>query len=354
MSDEMREVILNQHEQITHSLEVNKDVKIDLPALPAGQAGGRQAADCDSIILAGMGGSGHPGDLLNALGITTKPLYVHRNYDLPLEYLANMGLTSPLFIASSFSGNTEESLTGYEQAKKENIPILASASGGKLEKLAGKNNTPFCHIDYADMQPRHALFAAFTGIYTALKNSGLAKDIDEELTRVAEVIKNVAPELEAPAKTLAAQIKDKIPVYYASDNLGFAAKNMKIQTNENAKYPGFWNVIPESNHNELIGFSKLKELNNPNKFFVLMLRDPDDHPRNAARIEATTNQYRDWGAEVEHFEVKGSSPLEKTFYAVTFGLWLAKSLAEVCGIDPIPVDGVEGFKAQLVEIAGEA
>ncbi len=335
----MRQVILSQHQQIPHSLEVNKNVTID--------------CDCDSIILAGMGGSGHPGDLLNALGVTTKPLFVHRNYDLPLDYLARMGLTRPLIVASSYSGNTEESLTAYHQAHAKGLPILASASGGQLEQLAIKDGHPFCRIDFTDMQPRHTLFAAFTGIYTALKNSGLAADIDDELLRATSVLKKVTPDLEAPGQILAAKIKGKVPVYYSSDNLGFATKNLKIQTNENAKYPGFWNTFPELNHNELVGFSKLKESDNPNQFFVLIMRDPDDHPRVQARIDVTTDLYREWGVEVEHFEVKGDTLLTKTFYAVTFGLWLTKSLAESMNIDPIPVDGVEGFKSQLIKIAGD-
>src|SRR5688572_5094565 len=160
----MKDIILGQAEQITHSLEVNKNIAV---------ASNKEAFD--SIILCGMGGSGHPGDLLNALGVTSLPLYVHRNYDLPISYLAGIGLTHPLVIASSFSGNTEETLTGYKVAQEQQLPLLASASGGALQEQATRDGVPFCHINYAGMQPRHTLFAAFTGIYTALKNSGLAK-----------------------------------------------------------------------------------------------------------------------------------------------------------------------------------
>ncbi|MEK7557492.1 MAG: SIS domain-containing protein [Patescibacteria group bacterium] len=339
MPQDMREVILASPQQIGHSLEVNKDVKVE--------------GKVDSIVLAGMGGSGHPGDLLNALGISNVPLYVHRNYDLPTTYLAHMGLVKPLVIASSYSGNTEEPLTGYALAQRESRPLLVSASGGKLQELAQRDGTPFIKIDYTDMQPRHTLFAAFAGIYAALRNSGLVENIDEDLRRVEKVLIEKAPLLEAPGKELAQKIKGKTAVYLSTDALGFATKNFKIQTNENAKYPAFWNTFPEMNHNEMLGFSKLKEMKNPNQFFVLTLRDKDDHPRNRARIEVTTGLYRDWGVTVEHVNVEGTTLLEKLMYTVTLGLWTTYFLALEYGIDPVPVEGVESLKAKLKEVAGD-
>ena len=339
----MREVILNQAEQITHSLEVNKDVKVDPPA------GG-----FDSMILAGMGGSGHPGDLLNALGITTRPLYVHRNYDLPLQYLGNMGFSKTLFIASSYSGNTEEPLTGYDVAQEKGIPILASAAGGQLRDWAARDGLPFCLIDFPGAQPRHTLFAAFTGIYAALRNSGLARNVDDELIRVAAVLEEKAPALETAAQELAQKLYGTTPVFLASDALGFAAKNCKIQANENSKYPAFWNVFPDLNHNELVGFSKVKEANNPNKFTAVFLHDPADHPRIKARMKVTADLYQQWGLAVEHFEAAGESPIERLFSTVTFGFWVTYFLALEQGVDPMPVDGVEDFKAKLKEVAGDA
>jgi glucose/mannose-6-phosphate isomerase len=336
---DMRDVILSAPEQIPHSLAVNKDVRVE--------------GTFDSIILAGMGGSGHPGDLINALGLSTVPLYVHRNYDLPLEYLAHIGLSKPLVIASSYSGNTEEALSAYEAAKGSGHPVLASASGGTLEELSQRDGTPLAKIDYPEMQPRHTLFAAFVGITTALKNSGLAEDISDELAQVTAVLKNITPTLEDPAKKLAQKIGGRVPVFCSSDNLGFATKNFKIQTNENAKYPAFWSMLPELNHNELVGFSKLAETNNPNRFFVLMIRDPADHPRNRARMDVTTDLYRQWGVPVEEFVAEGQSLLEKLFTTVTFGLWTTYFLALEHNIDPVPVEGVENFKAKLKEGGGK-
>lgn len=338
----MRDIIRTQHEQITRSLAVNKNVKAE--------------GDFDSIILSGLGGSGHPGDLINALGISRRPLYVHRNYDLPLDYLHQMGLTKPLVICSSYSGNTEESLTAYKRARANSLPLLASAAGGTLKEWTQRDGVPFITIDFHGLQPRHTLLAAFTGIYAALHRSGLTANIDEHLANAASLLQNKTAALEAPAQALANQIKGKIPIFTSTDNLGFAAKNFKIQTNENAKYPAFWSTFPELNHNEMVGFSRLRDIGSSGQrqfnFMAIILHDPADHPRNLARMQVTADLYREWGIEVADFTAPGATLVEKIFSTVTFGLWTTYHLALAYGIDPVPVAGVENFKVKLATIAG--
>ena len=267
MSQEMRDVILNQGEQIRHSLEVNKGVSV--------------SGDFDSIVLAGMGGSGHPGDLLNALHLTRVPLTVHRSYSLP-----HIFGKKPLTIISSYSGNTEEALSAYEDAKKAGTPMLANTSGGKLLEWAKNDNVPISLIDYPGMQPRHTLFASFTGLACALSNSNLAESISEELNKTADMIDAEVAGLETSAKELADALKGKTPVFYASDILGFAAKNMKIQTNENAKTPAFWNEVPEMNHNEMVGMT-----NPQGQFHTVFLRTATDHPQVKVRFDVTKQMY---------------------------------------------------------------
>lgn len=328
MSEEMRDIILKQAEQVHHSLEVNKDVSIQ--------------GDFDSIVLAGMGGSGHPGDLLNALHLTTVPLTVHRSYSLPVIFGKK-----PLTVISSYSGNTEEALSAYEDAKKNTQPILVNTAGGKLLEWAKRDSVPYSLIDYPGMQPRHTLFASFTGLALALANSNLAKNISTELMKTADMIDAEVVGIEASAKALADTLKGKTPVFYSSDSLGFAAKNMKIQTNENAKTAAFWNEFPELNHNEMVGMT------NPQAaFHGVFLRSETDHPQIAVRMDVTKEMYEQWGVGVTEVHVKGSSPLEQISYAVVFGLWATHHLAINYNTDPIPVKGVEDFKNKLKEIAG--
>lgn len=327
MHEEMREIILKQGDQIRHSLEVNKDVTVQ--------------GDFDSIVLAGMGGSGHPGDLLNALHLTTVPLTVHRSYSLP-----HIFGKKPLTVISSYSGNTEEALSAYQDAKKGGTPMLANTSGGKLLDWAKSDTVPISLIDYPGMQPRHTLFASFTGLATVLAHSNLAQDISAELTKTADFINAEVVALEAPAKALADTLKGKTPVFYASDVMAFAAKNMKIQTNENAKTTAFWNEIPEMNHNEMVGMT-----NPQGAFHAVFLRTATDHPQVQVRMDVTKHMYESWSVGVTAVTIKGETLLEQIAYAVTFGLWLTYHLSLNYNTDPIPVKGVEDFKAKLKEIA---
>ncbi|HSX24498.1 MAG TPA: SIS domain-containing protein [Candidatus Andersenbacteria bacterium] len=323
----MREIILHQGDQIRHSIDTNKDVRVD--------------NSFDSILLAGMGGSGHPGDLLNALNLTTVPLTVHRSYDLP-----HIFGKSPLTIVSSYSGNTEEALSAYEEAKKKNNPMLVNTSGGKLLDWAKQDNIPITFIDYAGMQPRHTLFASFTGLACALANSGLARDISSDLLKTAGLIDGIVTETEAPAKELADKLATKTPIFYASDKLAFGAKNTKIQTNENSKTAAFWNEFPEMNHNEMVGMT------NPQAdFHAVFFASNTDHKQVKLRMQVTKDMYEAWGVPVTKVPVLGANQLEQLSYIVVFGLWLTYHLAINYNVDPIPVQGVEDFKKTLAELS---
>jgi glucose/mannose-6-phosphate isomerase len=328
----LREVILGQAEQITHSATVNQGVTVDNTV--------------DGLVLAGLGGSGHPGDLLQALGLTTVPLTIHRNYGLP-----ELRFDNPLIIASSYSGNTEETLSAYEAARAAGYHLLINTAGGQLLKLSQDQSLPLSKIDYPGLQPRHTLLASFTSLYTVLKNSGLAHDIDNELVTLSYNLTALIPTLEDPARRLAQELADKVPLFYSSDALSFAAKNFKIQTNENAKYPAFWNTFPELNHNEMVGFSKLKDLNHPNRYHVVFLRSASDHPQVRLRMNITAELYTDWGVGVSFFDVPDTGQLSQIIHTVLFGLWTTMFLAEHYGLDPIPVAGVEDFKQKLAKLS---
>ncbi len=328
-SKHMRDIIVNQPQQIIRSLEVNKDA-----CLPAGRS-----KSIDGIILAGLGGSAQPGDLLTALNLTTVPVMVHRSYDLP-----QTPFKKPLVILSSHSGNTEETLSAYQAAKAKGYAMLINTSGGKLAELAVANNVPISKIDFPALQPRHTLLASFTSLITTLANSGLATDIQAELQSLASYLKTVIPTQEAAGQALAKKLTNKTPVYYASQKLAFTAFNFKIQTNENVKTTAFWNYFPELNHNEMLGYTQPK-----GNYHVVLLQDADDHPRIKARMAVTADLLQQWGTKVSTVEIKGNSLLEKIFTTVCFGLWTTYFLAKAYGIDPVPVAQVEDFKKRLAD-----
>lgn len=319
----MRDIILSQPSQITRSLEINKDVKVP--------------GTFDGLILAGLGGSAQPGDLLQTLGITKVPVIVHRSYDLPPT-----PFQKPLVILSSHSGNTEETISAFRAAQTNGYTTLINTAGGQLAAFAQQQNLPWSKIDFPALQPRHTLLASFTSLVSALTNSGLAKNIRPELTNLAQHLSSLIPTQEEAGKALAKKLASKTPVYYASQALAFAAFNFKIQTNENVKTTAFWNYFPELNHNEMLGYTQPK-----GAYHVVILQDSDDHPRIKARMAVTTELLQQWGTEVSTVEVKGASLFEKIFTTVCFGLWTTYFLAEAYGVDPVPVVQVEDFKKRL-------
>ena len=331
----MRDIILNQHQQILHSLEVNKNVRVE--------------GSFDEIIVSGMGGSALPGELLSALELATIPLRVHRDYGLP-----HITGKKPLIIVSTYSGNTEESLSAYQAARQAGYALLANTAGGKIEEWSTRDGVPVAKIDFPGMQPRHTLLASFTGLAMALSNSGLTRALNDELTTATETLKSAIASIEAPAKQLAKKLAGAIPVYIAAHPLSFAARNLKIQTNENAKAPAFWNELPEMNHNEMVGFTELAAhfKQSPPPFHAVFLRSSDDHPRTSARMDITADLYAEWGVPVSTFEIKGATVMDKLFYAAVAGLWTTYFLAEAAHIDPVPVAGVENFKKKLEQTAG--
>lgn len=323
-SQEMRAVIHAQPEQILTSLEVNKHIQLE-------------AEKIDSMFLVGMGGSALPGDLLNALSVTKVPLNVRRSYGLP-QFTSK----SSMLIASSYSGTTEETLSAYEEARIKGIPIFGSASGNTLEEWCLRDNVPFSKIDFPGMQPRHTFLAAFSGIARVLESSNLISGVVNDLRRIAQVIKDRLGEYEKIGQEVAKRITQKTPVFYASQKLAFAALNMKIQTNENAKTPAFWNFFPELNHNEMIGFTKPQA-----KFHIVILKDKGDDPRIQMRMDITKEIYAKQGIETSVINVEGETLLEKIILQVVIGLWMSHYLAAIYEVDPIPVEAVEEFKQEL-------
>jgi len=143
---------------------------------------------------------------------------------------------------------------------------------------------------------------------------------------------------------LCAKLNHKIPVIYSSQDNRLLAKLWKISLNENAKIPAFFNFFPELNHNEMVGWTK-----NLGSFHLLFLKDKDDLPRIKKRMEFTADLLKRQNLPLDFVEIEGQNPLEKIFWAVSFGDWLSYHLALFYGVDPTPVTMVEELKKRLKE-----
>lgn len=289
----------------------------------------------DNVVVCGMGGSAWPVELLNNWLNFTFPLYVSKTYDLPPQTNKKS-----LVIIISYSGNTEEPLNCYLEAKRKKLKIVGVATGGKLKEICQKDKTPLILMPDDVSAPRMGCGYTFAALAKLLSNAGLIKDKSREIIATAKKVN--AERSEKDGKTLADKIADKTPVIYTSDRLKTVAYVWKIKFNENSKIPAFSNYFPELNHNELSAYAKIN-----NNFFVIILRNAKENPRILKRISLTADIIKSKGIPLELIDYKGDTILEKIFNSLLLADWTSYSLALNYKIDPLSVKLQEGFKKKL-------
>jgi glucose/mannose-6-phosphate isomerase len=298
------------------------------------------AGEFGSVIVSGMGGSALPGDLIRAClpGLGT-PVIVSRDYGLPKEAGENS-----LVFASSYSGNTEETLSAYKEARDRGMKIVGFCSGGMLEDLCKKDRTP-CIIypkEREGFQPRFALGYAFTAMVMALHSSGIIGDFSGDILGAGRFLEKNKKGMEREGSALAEKLAGRIPVIYSSEKLEGLARVWKINFNENAKMPAFYNCFPEMNHNEMVGYT-----NPQGRFHALVLKDRDDHPRILKRMDITSGLIKSRGVDVTLIDLVGGTLTQKVFSSIYLAGWASYCLALNQGTDPTPINMVEDLKKRL-------
>lgn len=295
----------------------------------------------EGFILAGMGGSHLVGDIFQAV-VPGFNLSVHQGYGLPPWPL--VVLKDTLVIASSYSGNTEETISIFEEAISKKVPVAAISTGGKLLDLAKQSHIPYIQIPDIGIQPRMATGFMFKAL---AKMTGR----DDLLQQAAELASVLHPEeFWERGRELSQKLANKIPVVYASNRNYCVAYIWKIKFNESSKIPAFYNVLPELNHNEMTGFDvqpTTKTLSE--KFHFVFLRDSEDRERIQKRMDVLGSVYQKRGLSVEIVELQGSSRMERIFSSLLFADWVALYLAKQYGTDPEQVPMVEEFKKRIVQ-----
>lgn len=292
-----------------------------------------------SVTVSGMGGSALPVDILKIYlkekGVNLN-IFQNRGYKLPEEAYANS-----LNIFNSYSGNTEETVASLEEALKNKLPAIAFATGGKLIDICQKNSVPYAVLP-SGIQPRCANGYFFAAMLQALINIGLVEDEPEKIIRSAQKITTNMDQMEEQGRKIARRLAEKTPVIYASEKFGALAMIWKIKLNENSKTPAFWNVFPELNHNEMVGFTIPQA-----KFHIVSLIDSTDHPQNIKRMKITAKILEGKGVETTFVEIEGSNTFEKIFSTLLIGDWASYHLALKYNQDPTPVKIVEDLKKLL-------
>lgn len=302
----------------------------------------------DNVVYAGMGGSALGASIINSWPGLNLPFEIVRNYDLP-KYVG----PKTLVIVSSYSGNTEETLSALAQAEAANAQIAVLASGGRLVEEAHAKSLPLIILPKSG-QPRFAVFASLKASLVVLAAYGVVEqDVIKELAPVADFIKKTTAGLRAdvptaknPAKQLAQELIGKSVVVYGGPKTYPAAYKWKISFNENAKQVAWVNQLPEFNHNEFIGWSK-QPVDKP--YAVIDLRSDQEHPQVQKRFEVTARLLSGMRPEPHVVQAQGSNLLEQLLWLIVFGDFVSLYTAILNGLNPSPVDLVEKFKHELAK-----
>ena len=305
-------------------------------------------ADVDQVVILGMGGSAIGGDLLRALLLPEcqVPIIVHRDYGLP----AYVGARS-LVIACSYSGNTEETLLGFAQAVERKARVVSVTTGGELAHRSKALGIPLCEYAY-ESQPRAALGYSLTTPLGILEMAGLVASKAEDVAEAVAVMRDwqqeineTVPTSENAAKLLAQQLHGHLPVIYGAEHLSEVARRWKGQLNENSKSWGVFDVLPELNHNTVVGYGLPAELSE--LAAVVLLASDLYHQRVRLRLEITRELLDLEGIRWHTVEARGQSALAQMLSVIHFGDYVSYYLAMLHDVDPWSIGNIDFVKRRL-------
>lgn len=326
-------------EQLSAGIELGKSFSTALNNLDTSRF--------SNVVISGMGGSAIGGELVSnyLADRIAQPIVVNRGYGIP-----GFAGEQTLFIASSYSGNTEETLSACGLALDRKCRVITISTGGALNAAPGnflnKIKLP------PGLMPRAALGFSFTAILFSIMNlldDPLRREIDANLKETIQLIRSKKAECHPDntgnaAQEIAHALQGKIPVFYTATGFSAVGRRIRNQFNENAKCLAFSNSIPEMNHNEILGWANPVDL--IQKMVAVFLRTPGETDRIAKRFEVTRNIV---GKTVPTLEIKaeGTNPLSQMFSLIYLGDWVSYYLALLNRTDPSPIDSIDYLKQAL-------
>lgn len=299
-----------------------------------------------NVVLAGMGGSALAAQYIKSWPGLNVPFEIVRDYKIPAYVGENT-----LFIASSYSGNTEETLEALGEAEKRGASIIVIAAGGKSGEIAKEKNYPFYQIP-GGMQPRMAVFYNLAGLVQMLERTGLiAGGSTAELREAASWLGEQSGQWRADTPTdqnsvkkLALDLIGSSPVIYSSTQFFPVAYKWKINFNENSKNVAWCNAYPEFNHNEFLGWTS-HPVDKPYK--VVDLRSSFDHSQVKKRFEISDRLLSGKRPAAHALELQGDTFLKQLLWGTVFGDFVSLYVALLNGLNPTPVDLIERLKGEL-------
>jgi glucose/mannose-6-phosphate isomerase len=295
-----------------------------------------EPAEAAGLVVCGMGGSAIGGDLAAAaLGDRlSRQLLTVRGYELPSWVRPEWTV-----LCSSYSGETEETLACFAAAGALGSRRLVASTGGALVEGAREAGLPVIGLP-GILQPRAAVAYMFAIAAEVAALAGVAPSVRTEIEDAAAFLEESRADLRERAAEIRERIGRAVPVTVGAGLTAPVARRWKTQVNENAKLPAFCSELPEADHNELCGWSG-------DAFAAVMLEDGDQHPRERRRFELTAEAVAAAGAEVVRVETHGETRVARLLWATMLGDLVSLALADAHGVDPLPVEAIEGLKAAL-------
>lgn len=334
----MLDLILSFYSQVESAIEIGRAAELPEPR-----------NEIRKVYVAGMGGSAIGGnilqDLLQAGG--NVDCGVVRDYELPAQ-----ADESSLVVLCSYSGDTEETISAYHSARRNGCLCYVCTSGGKLLDFARQDSLPHIVIP-GGQPPRSALGYLFFPMLMSFMQWGWITPSLVDLDELINLLKSIsyqndpARNEDPAAAQIARQHKNKIPILYSSRNLETVAMRWKAQICENSKSLAYQNLIPEMNHNEIIGWQRSEQMELSERLAVIFLRDSDDHERVRTRIDVVKDIIRQTTSHILEVESQGNALLTRLFSLIYLGDLFSFYLAMYNEEDPTPIRNIDYLKSEL-------
>lgn len=327
---EMSGYVMDYTNHLRQAVEIGKKAQFKAP--------GREL---QHVVVTGLGGSGIGGTIVSQLVQDEMmiPMLVNNDYSLP----AYVGKNS-LVVVSSYSGNTEETLSAMEIALSRGAEVACISAGGKVVEVAKEKGLNYIQIP-SGIPPRGSFGLNSPQLLYVLHQYGLIGNAFEQqlLTAADSIDKNEAA-IRAEAKTIAKEIDGTVPIIYSDAAYGGASIRLRQQINENAKMLCWHHVFPEMNHNELVGWA-----GGDKRFSVILMRTEGDHMRTQLRMNLSKAIFKKHTDHVVEIFAKGDNIIERTYYLIHVGDWVSIELADMNGVDSIEVDVIDYLKSELAK-----
>ena len=295
-----------------------------------------------NVLICGLGGSGIGGTIVNDI-VSPKakiPITATKDYSIP-----NFVNEHTLVIANSYSGNTEETLYALQKCQAKGAEIAVITSGGGLKTIAEEQN--YNKLIIPSGQPPRAMFGyAFTELFYLLNNYGIIDDsFKSDFQKAIQLLDTEKSDIQNQAMDLAKKMYKQTPVIYVANGFEGVAVRFRQQINENSKMLCWHHVVPEMNHNELLGWRT-----NVNDLAVVYFRNKSDYERNQIRMDINKKVISKYTENITEIWSKGNSLIENSLYHIHLGDWASWYLSAMNNVDAIEIDVINFLKGELSKI----